>query len=74
MHFGTWHVFGHSHGNHITSKNRLSMEVGIDCHKNMEPFSYDEIKQYMLNNKNVDIETGQLLPIMKRIGNWFNNY
>ncbi len=74
MHYGTWHIFGHSHGKHITPKNRLSMEVGIDCHKNMEPFSYDEIKQYMLNNKNVDIETGQLLPIMKRIGKWFNNY
>lgn len=46
-HFGTYHLYGHSHGTLPDDPNSLSMDVGIDCNKNYEPFSFEEIMDIM---------------------------
>lgn len=43
-HFGTWHLFGHSHG---TLKGiGLSFDVGVDCH-NFTPISLEQVAALM---------------------------
>lgn len=46
-HHGSIHLYGHSHGSLEDDKNALSMDVGIDCHPNFEPFSVEEILNHM---------------------------
>lgn len=40
---GTWHLYGHSHGNLLEDKLAQSFDVGVDCH-NFYPLTYEEIK------------------------------
>ena len=46
-HRGVWHLFGHSHGNLPDDPNSLSMDVGVDTHPYMMPYSFDEIASIM---------------------------
>lgn len=46
-HHGSIHLYGHSHGSLPDDPNSLSMDVGIDCHPNYEPFSEREILNIM---------------------------
>jgi len=48
-HIGYWHLHGHCHGNLDQSAvgNRLMMDCGIDTHPNFEPYSVEEIEEYM---------------------------
>lgn len=46
-HHGSIHCYGHSHGTLDDDKNALSIDVGIDCHKNLEPFSVEEVLEFM---------------------------
>ena len=46
-HHGSIHLYGHSHGSLEDDINSLSMDVGIDCHKNLEPFSFEEVLEFM---------------------------
>lgn len=43
---GTWHLYGHSHGNLPDKKDRLAFDVGVDCH-DFYPLSYEEVKKIM---------------------------
>lgn len=52
IHYGAWHLFGHSHGSMKLDIGK-SLDVGVDCH-NYEPISYDEIK---IKFKGKQIET-----------------
>lgn len=45
-HYGTWHLYGHSHGNMPDDPNSLSLDVGVDCW-NYFPVSYEQIKERM---------------------------
>ena len=45
-HYGTYHLYGHSHGELPDDPNSLSFDVGVDCH-NYAPINYDEIKHIM---------------------------
>ena len=45
-HYGTYHLYGHSHGELPDDPNSLSFDVGVDCH-NYAPINYDEIKSIM---------------------------
>jgi len=48
-HYGSWHLFGHVHGNMKGEYN--SLDVGVDV-QNMYPVSLDELKTYFaLYNK-----------------------
>jgi calcineurin-like phosphoesterase family protein len=43
---GTWHLYGHSHGNLPDLEDRLCFDIGVDCH-DFYPLSYDEVKAIM---------------------------
>lgn len=45
-HYGSYHLFGHSHGSLPDNPNSLSIDVGVDCH-NYTPISYEEVKAIM---------------------------
>lgn len=46
---GSWMLYGHSHGNLHSEyyDNQLTMDIGIDCHPDFRPFSFQEIKEIM---------------------------
>jgi len=54
-HFGSWQLYGHSHGSLEDSKNLLSMDVGVDATKLYGPISYRSVKKH--------ISTKQWTPI-----------
>lgn len=43
-HYGSWHLFGHHHGN--LPGLGFSMDVGVDAH-NFRPISLNEVKHHM---------------------------
>jgi calcineurin-like phosphoesterase family protein len=43
-HYGSWHLFGHSHGNLLAYGN--SFDVGVDSHE-FRPWSFEEVKEKM---------------------------
>lgn len=46
-HFGSWMLHGHSHG-YLKDDTRIRrLDVGVDTHPNLEPYSFEEIKQRM---------------------------
>lgn len=45
-HYGSYHLYGHSHGTLFDDPNSLSFDIGVDCH-NFYPLSYEEIKKKM---------------------------
>jgi len=54
MHYGHWHLHGHSHGS-LTDDNGLPfwgkiLDVGVDSH-NYTPLSYFDIKEIMKNRR-----------------------
>jgi calcineurin-like phosphoesterase family protein len=44
---GSWHLYGHSHGN--LPPLFKSMDIGVDC-TNFEPLSFNEVKEIMNAN------------------------
>jgi calcineurin-like phosphoesterase family protein len=49
FHFGSWHLFGHSHGTLPDDLNSLSFDCGVDTN-NFYPYSLEDVKEKM-NNK-----------------------
>jgi len=45
-HYGTWHLYGHTHGDLPDDGTSLSFDIGVDCH-NFYPLSYQEVKAIM---------------------------
>lgn len=45
-HWGSYHLYGHSHGTLPDNPNSLSFDIGVDCH-NFYPLSYQEVKEIM---------------------------
>jgi len=45
-HFGSWNLFGHSHGTLPCSDTQAQYDVGVD-NNNYTPVSYEEIKRIM---------------------------
>ena len=45
-HHGSWHLYGHSHGELPDDIKSLSFDVGVDSH-NFYPLSYEDVKQIM---------------------------
>ncbi len=45
-HYGSLHLFGHSHGTLVDNPNALSMDVGVDTN-NFYPYSFDDILERM---------------------------
>lgn len=49
-HYGSWHLYGHSHGQLPDDETSLSFDVGVDCH-GFAPISYDQVKETMAGKK-----------------------
>jgi calcineurin-like phosphoesterase family protein len=45
-HWGSYHLYGHSHGTLSDDKKSRSFDIGVDCH-NFYPLSYEEVKAIM---------------------------
>lgn len=45
-HYGSWHLYGHSHGTLKDDPNSLSMDVGINTN-NYFPYSFEQISKIM---------------------------
>lgn len=45
-HFGSYHLYGHSHGSLPDDPHALSLDVGVDCW-DFQPVSYDVVKERM---------------------------
>ena len=45
-HWGSYQLYGHSHGTLPDDPNLLSFDVGVDCH-DFYPLSYEEVKAIM---------------------------
>ena len=45
-HYGTWHLYGHSHGDLPDDEKSRSFDVGVDCH-NFYPLTYPDVKRIM---------------------------
>ncbi|MFY0630156.1 MAG: metallophosphoesterase family protein [Flavobacteriaceae bacterium] len=45
-HWGTYHLYGHSHGTLSDDPTSRSFDIGVDCH-NFYPLSYEEVKAIM---------------------------
>lgn len=54
-HYGSWNLFGHSHGTLPDDPNSLSLDVGVDCW-NYYPVSYEQIKARMKTKTFVPID------------------
>jgi len=45
-HWGSWHLYGHSHGKLADLPESLSFDVGVDCW-DFTPLSYQQVKEIM---------------------------
>jgi calcineurin-like phosphoesterase family protein len=45
-HYGTWHLYGHSHGTLPEDPHTLSLDVGLDANSYL-PWSYHMLKGYL---------------------------
>lgn len=45
-HYGTYHLYGHSHGTLADDPNALSCDIGVDCW-NFTPVSIEQIREVM---------------------------
>lgn len=57
-HLGSWHLYGHSHGELADLKTSRSFDVGVDCH-NFRPISFDEVETIMIKKNFRPIFGGQ---------------
>jgi calcineurin-like phosphoesterase family protein len=45
-HYGSYHLYGHSHGTLPDNPHALSIDIGVDCH-NFTPISFEQVKVIM---------------------------
>lgn len=53
-HHGAYHLFGHTHGSYKGLGK--SMDVGVDCHPNKQPFSWQEVKAELAEKEFVVVD------------------
>lgn len=44
--YGSWHLYGHSHGNLKACQCCMAFDVGVDCH-NLSPLLFSEVQEIM---------------------------
>ncbi len=54
MHYGSWMLYGHSHGN-LSDIGGLTLDVGVDKH-NYQPVNMDQVGDYMSGRKVVTFD------------------
>lgn len=60
-HYGSWNLYGHSHGSLPDDPHARAIDIGVDCH-NFAPISFDEVAAIMEKKlwKPIDHHTGRL--------------
>jgi calcineurin-like phosphoesterase family protein len=51
LHYGTWQLYGHSHGKLTELPGYLAMDVGVDATQLYRPISYAEVKAHMAGKR-----------------------
>lgn len=64
-HYGSWHLYGHSHGTLPSDPGSLSFDVGIDSH-GYKPISFDRVAEIMATKQFKPIGKGVVLPIIQK--------
>lgn len=54
-HYGSWHLYGHSHGNIQDDSNRKRMDVGVDTN-DFYPYTFSEVETIMNSRKFVTFD------------------
>lgn len=54
-HYGSWALYGHSHGNLADDPNALSMDVGVDTNS-LYPYSFEEVAVLMSRKTFVPVD------------------
>lgn len=62
-HYGSWHLFGHSHG--VVTGIGKSFDVGVDTNKRYAPYCFEEIKTIMDNIQDDDPYSKKDGPLKK---------
>ena len=57
-HWGSWHLYGHSHGTLPDINTSLSIDVGVDA-RNYTPISFEEVEAIMRKKNFVPIDKRQ---------------
>ena len=55
---GSWHLFGHVHGNLNPMPGHLALDVGVDVH-DYKPVSFDEVRGIMDNRRKFNAKDGK---------------
>lgn len=55
QHYGTWHLYGHSHGTLPVDPHSLSADVGVDA-QGYSPVSYENVKDTMVRRTFVPLD------------------
>lgn len=55
-HYGSWHLYGHSHNTLPDNPNSLSFDVGVDA-QNYASISFEEVRERMSRKKFVPIDS-----------------
>ena len=64
-HYGAWHLHGHSHGSlrpPAPLDRQRRMDVGIDTHPNLQPYSWDEIAEFMATKDHAAVDHHEEKP------------
>jgi len=56
-HYGSYHLYGHSHGTLPDDEGSYSIDIGVDSH-NFTPISYEQVREIM-SKKKVDLRKGR---------------
>jgi len=54
-HYGSWQLYGHSHGTLTDNPNTRAFDVGVDCN-NYRPISFEEVAQRMEKYKHAPVD------------------
>jgi calcineurin-like phosphoesterase family protein len=62
-HYGSWQLFGHSHGNQKGHNVQKQYDIGVDSN-NYYPVSFDYLKVYFgQRDRDTEIEIGKMLDV-----------
>jgi calcineurin-like phosphoesterase family protein len=62
-HYGSWHLYGHSHGT-LPGDHMLSFDVGVDCH-DFQPITFERVREIMATKQFKPIISGTISPIIQ---------
>lgn len=62
--YGSWHLYGHSHGT-LPHDDTLSFDVGVDSH-DFQPISFERVREIMATKKFKPKEHRALLPLIQK--------